>query len=515
MSQTNNTRRKILKGSAAAASSIALAPLFTALASNNANAGYHYRTNRGFGEIAPTKDQTTGLELLKLPKGFSYSSFGWTGDLMSDGTLTPDRHDGMAVVDFDYRTRSLTLIRNHERGPIVGPVPVVGEGSAPVYDPFALPTVVDGLGGGTTSVTFKNGKFTGSQATLGGTLTNCAGGPTHWGSWLTCEEGIVSDPNGIFESTFGVPLLEHGYVYEVPSPRLGPASAQPIIDMGKMDHEAVAVDRRSGIVYLTEDNGPNSGFYRFIPNNDSCKLGSLEEGGTLQMLKVRDQGNADLTSPERGDKYLVEWVTIDDPNLDPEFLVSPGEGFPPVAGGGRSGPYLQGEALGGAKFLRGEGCWYNRGVIYMVDTSGGAAGEGVIWAYVPFRRKWKGAEGKLIALFVSPGQETANNPDNITISPRGGILFCEDGGSFTNTQGELVGTRLVAVDFAGSARVFAENNVIIDSPIADKPLIPPNDYRGSEFAGACFDPFGKTLFVNIQTPGITFAIRGPWWRGGL
>ena len=515
MTQSSRTRRNLLKGGVAAASSIALGPLFAGLTANNANASHYYYKKKGFGPIAPVEDQTTGLKLLSLPKGFSYSSFGWTGDLMSDDTLTPDRHDGMAVVDYNYRTKTSTLIRNHERGPIAGLVPVVGEGGAPVYDTFALPTVVDGLGGGTTAVTYRKGKFTGSEATLGGTLTNCAGGPTPWGSWLTCEEGVVSDPNGIFESTFGVPLLEHGYVYEVPAPRFGPASAKPIVDMGKMDHEAVAVDRRSGIVYLTEDNGPNSGFYRFLPNNSSRKIGALEEGGTLQMLKVKDNENADLTTPERGDKHLVEWVTIDDPNLDPEFLVSPGEGFPPVAGDGRSGPYLQGEALGGAKFLRGEGCWYHRGVIYMVDTSGGAAGEGVIWAYVPFRRKWKGIEGKLIALFVSPGQETANNPDNITISPRGGILFCEDGGSFTNPEGNTVGTRLVSVDFAGRAEVFAENNVIIDSQIPDKPLIAPNDYRGSEFAGACFDPTGRTLFVNIQTPGITFAIDGPWWKGGL
>ena len=34
-------------------------------------------------------------------------------------------------------------------------------------------------------------------------------------------------------------------------------------------------------------------------------------------------------------------------------------------------------------------------------------------------------------------------------------------------------------------------------------------------SGANFDPSGKWLFVNIQTPGITFAITGPWKRGLL
>ena len=36
-----------------------------------------------------------------------------------------------------------------------------------------------------------------------------------------------------------------------------------------------------------------------------------------------------------------------------------------------------------------------------------------------------------------------------------------------------------------------------------------------EFAGACFDPAGRILFVSIQTPGITFAITGPWANGNL
>jgi secreted PhoX family phosphatase len=36
-----------------------------------------------------------------------------------------------------------------------------------------------------------------------------------------------------------------------------------------------------------------------------------------------------------------------------------------------------------------------------------------------------------------------------------------------------------------------------------------------EFAGATFSPDGETLFVNIQTPGSTFAIWGSWRKGAL
>ena len=52
-----------------------------------------------YGPISPKKDETTGLELLKLPDGFRYWSYSWTGDVMSDGVRCPNLHDGMAVVD--------------------------------------------------------------------------------------------------------------------------------------------------------------------------------------------------------------------------------------------------------------------------------------------------------------------------------------------------------------------------------------------------------------------------------
>lgn len=136
------TRRQLLTR---AATGVALAPLFASLTAGNAQA--HGRRPRPIepGELHPTPDETTGLPLLKLPHGFRYQSFGWSGDPMNDGTVTPDRHDGMAIVDVNWRSGELTLIRNHERGPIVGEfVPVIGAGQAPVYDEFALPGVVVG-----------------------------------------------------------------------------------------------------------------------------------------------------------------------------------------------------------------------------------------------------------------------------------------------------------------------------------------------------------------------------------
>lgn len=138
-------------------------------------------------------------------------------------------------------------------------------------------------------------------------------------------------------------------------------------------------------------------------------------------------------------------------------------------------------------------------MIYFVDTSGGAAGEGVVWCYSP-------AEATLTALFVSSNPFVGNNADNITVSPRGGILLCEEGGA---------ATRLMGVTHEGESYVLAENQIVIEEPVPGKPGFPPGDYRGVEWAGATFDPTGRILFANVQIPGITFAISGPWGRGPL
>jgi secreted PhoX family phosphatase len=71
---------------------------------------------------------------------------------------------------------------------------------------------------------------------------------------------------------------------------------------------------------------------------------------------------------------------------------------------------------------------------------------------------------------------------------------------------------------AGDAYIFAKNNVVLSAAqlnASNKLASLQGDHRANEFAGACFDPTGRYLFVNIQTPGITFAISGPWANGPL
>jgi secreted PhoX family phosphatase len=494
--RTDLSRRELLRGAAAGAAWMGAAAGFPvaiqSLLASQANAGRIRSLDvaNPYGDPVPTPDQTTGLPLLRLPPGFTYRTFAWTGDPMLDGTPCPGNPDGMAVVHVeDNRSRDLVLIRNHEL--TFGEL--IGRGALPFYDDLDI-----GLGpiaGGTTALVFRRGEWVSAEPTLGGTVGNCAGGPTPWGSWLTCEE-TVSDGRHL-----GGRL--HGFIFEVPAPSLGRATAVPITDMGLFRHEAVAIDPRTGFAYETEDNAPNSGFYRFRPNQPAGGLGSLEAGGALDMLSVVGAPGADLRTALVGSVFDVDWVPV----ADPDFL--PPEAVGKILFTGPSGPYRQGAAGGGARFARLEGCWYANGSVWFVDTTGGVPGQGAVWRYDPPETLGTpGGPGRLTAIYVAEGLPNGDNPDNITVSPRGGLVLCEDHLS-------VAGTRLLGMTPEGVAFPFAQNDVVLAAPPAGKPDVLPADYRGSEFAGACFDPTGRWLFANLYKPGFTFAITGPWARGPL
>lgn len=455
------------------------------------------------GGLRVAQDSNSGLPLIKLMDGFTYRSFAWRGEKLVDGNPIPARHDGMAVVAGPSASSEI-LLRNHENW--VGPL-ITGE-DVPVYDPMAIsPGEVedfpDGFacGGGVSETLLDQGQVVNSKALLGGTVANCAGGPTPWGTWLTCEETVIRGDRFTFA---GTQLKDHGYIFEVPPSHLGKASAVPMKHFGLMKHEAAAVDPATGIVYHTEDNGPNSGFYRLIPTDVSGKLGSLEQGGKLQMLKVKNQANVDLTKTRIGQVFDVEWVDIDEPDSDSasDRVLSESTLFVLP---GKSGPYLQGEKLGAANFARCEGCWYAMGRIYFVDTSGGPGGSGSIWIY-------DDNSARLLNYFAAESEEHADAIDNVTVHAKSAmVVACEDGAGRQDSDGTHInGTRLLVVKPQGERVILAENNIQLTSGLENNNAIQPGDYRSSEWCGATFSLDGTTLYANIQTPGITFAIQGPW-----
>jgi hypothetical protein len=118
------------------------------------------------------------------------------------------------------------------------------------------------------------------------------------------------------------------------------------------------------------------------------------------------------------------------------------------------------------------------------------------------------AEETLRLIYVSPDGLYVDNPDNMTVTPRGGLLLCEDAAG-----DQFVGERLVGLTLEGTTFTFAQNSVRLTRRYNDR--VGADDYRRREFAGACYSPDGRWLFVNVQVPGITFAITGPWDRGPL
>ncbi|MDQ3206764.1 MAG: PhoX family protein [Pseudomonadota bacterium] len=517
MEDLDISRRQVLKGGTAAmAMGVigSLGALHTRQAIAAGDAARLAPIPSPYGTLAPVADRATGLSLLQLPRGFSYTSFGWSGDPMDNGQPCPDRHDGMAMMRGSARGRGrgrdadrdhargrgrgpeMVLVRNHERG-LASPIQAPG-----MYDTGDI----NGLfaGGGTTNLAWRDGQWLGIEPSLGGTLVNCAGGLTPWGTWLSCEEIKTN-----LTSSAG---RRHGYVFEV-DPRAERTTGRPLVGLGRFSHEAVAIDPRTGVVYLTEDDRNKSGFYRYIPNDRAGRPGSLENGGRLQAARVRGLRNADLTVARIGDEYELEWVDIADPDMD--GLAAPA-GFPDISAGDTlSGPFAQAWDAGALRMSRGEGIWYASGQMFIVDTSTGidsrgrrGRGEGTVWILDLARQR-------LRALFVSGNQLAANNPDNITVSPRGGVVLCEDGGTSPDTYGP--GSRLLGLTRQGESFYLCKNNVELTSTqIADAgKTIAEGDYRGSEFCGACWDPSGETMFVNLQSPGITVAITGPWQRGQL
>jgi secreted PhoX family phosphatase len=354
----------------------------------------------GYGPVESMADQR-GQEVLALPAGFSYVTFGHIGAPMSDGNRTPLALDGMAA--FAGTGGQVRLIRNHEdrNAPGAGTVPA-GPRS---YDRQG--------GGGTTTLDYdpRTRSLVQDFVSLNGTIVNCAGGISFRArSWITAEETVAGPNHSVAGARFPV---RHGYCYEVPVNR-GPGElrrAQPITAMGRFAHEAVAVDQRTGIVYETEDpgSGQGAGFYRYLPNHPR----RLHDGGKLQMLGIRKTPQVDLRKGQRvGDALAVEWFDIDYP--DPEYETN----------NDPESVFNQGYGKGGALFNRLEGCWYDDGSIFFVSTSGGDAengdvnpdgyreGFGQVWEYRPSSRHG----GLLTLIFESPAGSVLDSPDNLTVT---------------------------------------------------------------------------------------------------
>jgi len=385
--------------------------------------------------------------LMDLPQGFSYRVLSRLGDRMSDGATVPDRGDGMGCVALPGG--KIALVRNHELMPgnDAGGSPATG------YDRLAGGAF---LPGGTTTIVLDAQTLAVEREfrSLAGTIRNCAGGVTPWGSWLTCEEFVAKAGGRLGK--------DHGYIFEVPADATGAIDPVPLKAMGRFNHEAAAVDPATGIVYETEDR-EDSLLYRFIPNVP----GKLAEGGKLQALAldgIPDTRNWNGPAIPVGEWQVARWVDIDRPDSDEDDLRE------------------QGAAKGATLFARGEGIWMGEGELYFCCTSGGAEKVGQIFALRPR----PGGSDMLQLFFESTSRAQFNYGDNLTVSPNGHLVVCED--QYT----DVVDNYLRGITPGGAAYPLGRLRL------------------QTELAGACFSPDGRTLFVNIYSPTTTLAITGPW-----
>ena len=402
-------------------------------------------TTAGYGPLKPVGDGH-----LALPKGFTYKILRQEGDLMSDGHRVPGVPDGQAFFPHPDDPDLWRVVCNHELedvGHAIG-------NRARAYDPVAQ------AGNTIYDIDPKTMRVVHSFVVSSGTDNNCSGGATPRRTWLTCEENVVGPPDGFTK--------KHGYVYEIPSQVSRQITPKPIRPMGRFVHEAAVTDPTTGIVYMTEDNGPGDGFYRYLPDD----VNDLHAGGTLQMLSLKGKPRYDTrTGQTPGTTFDVAWVTIDDPD-------------PKGAGADPAMVFHAGRQKGAAAFIALEGCTYANGKITFVASDGGDAKIGQVWRYDPDRER-------LTLLYEATDKHVLEGPDNVAISPRGATLLCEDGDFPQNfIRGLTAGGDIV--DFALN-------------------LTPEQ----AEFAGAIYTPDGKWLIVHIQEPGITFAITGPWGSGLL
>ncbi|MFE4495362.1 alkaline phosphatase PhoX [Streptomyces niveus] len=449
------TRRQVLATGASVAG-IAFTGAVSELFAGTAAAQEMGRS--GYGPLVPDPDS-----LLDLPKGFRYRVLSRTGDELRSGEgQVPSNPDGMAA--FAGRRGRVHLVRNHEnRATASIGVPTV---DGLTYDPM-------GKGGCTALELDGRNNVVGERVAIAGTAVNCAGGPTPWGTWLTCEE--TEDKAGTNGYT-----KDHGFIFEVDGADPHRTGAVPLKAMGRFQHEAIAIDPRTGVVYETEDafDRPFGLFYRFLPEKPLGGLGSLRAGGTLEAMRVPGVPDLSVVQEPGASFDRVEWVPVPDTQAKetPIRLQDFGK-----------------KGITHAQKL--EGCYWGDRSVYFVSSfaksaEGSAADHyGQVWKYEPQRRR--------LTLVIAFGPDTdiqlpGESPDNICLAPSGGLMVCEDGGGAQHVYG------------------LTRHGELYEMARGAQNIGTPEEPEWGEFAGVTFAPDGDTMYVNCYTPGTTFAVTGPW-----